>query len=84
MKKVAKKKKIPYQLEITADRTHTDADSIMYFGEGVPVALVSLPVKYMHSTVEMADLKDIDKTVDLLVETLASMSGKEDLRPVKP
>ncbi len=82
--KVAKKKKIPYQLEITADRTHTDADRIMYSGEGVPVALVSLPVKYMHSSVEMADLKDIDNTVDLLVETLASMSGKEDLRPVKP
>ena len=82
--KVAKKKKIPYQLEITADRTHTDADIIMYSGRGVPIALVSLPVKYMHSTVEMADLKDMDKTVDLLVETLASMSGKEDLRPVKP
>ena len=82
--KVAKKKKIPYQLEITADRTHTDADKIMYSGEGVPVALVSLPVKYMHSPVEMADLNDMDKTVDLLVETLASMSGKEDLRPVKP
>ncbi len=82
--KIAKKKKIPYQLEITADRTYTDADKIMYSGEGVPVALVSLPIKYMHSTVEMADLKDIDKTVDLLVETLASMTGKEDLRPVKP
>ncbi len=82
--KVAKKKKIPYQLEITADRTHTDADKIMYSGEGVPVALVSLPVKYMHSPVEMADLNDIDKTVNLLVETLASMTGKEDLRPVKP
>ena len=82
--KTAKKRKIPYQIEITADRTHTDADKIMYSGEGVPVALVSLPVKYMHSPVEMADLNDIDKTVNLLVETLASMTGKEDLRPVKP
>lgn len=82
--KAAKQGKIPYQLEITADRTHTDADKIMYSGEGVPIALVSLPVKYMHSTVEMADLNDIDKTVNLLVETLASMTGKEDLRPVKP
>lgn len=84
LEKAAKKHKIPYQLEITADRTHTDADKIMYSGEGVPIALVSLPVKYMHSPVEMADLNDIDKTVDLLVETLASINGKEDLRPVKP
>lgn len=82
--KSAKKHKIPYQLEITADRTHTDADKIMYSGEGVPVALVSLPVKYMHSPVEMADLKDIDNTVNLIAETLASMSGKEDLRPIRP
>ena len=82
--KTAKKKKIPYQLEITADRTHTDADKIMYSGEGVPVALVSLPVKYMHSPSEMADLNDLDKTVDLIAETLASMTGKEDLRPIKP
>lgn len=82
--KTAKKHKIPYQLEITADRTHTDADKIMYSGEGVPVALVSLPVKYMHSPVEMADLSDLDKTVDLIAKTLESMTGKEDLRPVKP
>lgn len=82
--KTAKKKKIPYQLEITADRTHTDADRIMYSGEGVPVALVSLPVKYMHSPSEMADLNDLDKTVELIAETLAQMTGKEDLRPVKP
>ena len=81
--KAAKKHKIPYQLEITADRTHTDADKIMYSGEGVPVALVSLPVKYMHSPVELADLNDIDQTVNLLVETLSSMTGKEDLRPIK-
>lgn len=82
--KTAKKRKLPYQLEITADRTHTDADKIMYSGEGVPVALVSLPIKYMHSPVEVADIKDIDKTVDLLVETLSSMTGKEDLRPIIP
>ena len=56
----------------------------MYSGEGVPVALVSLPVKYMHSPVEMADLSDLDKTVDLISKTLESMTGKEDLRPIKP
>lgn len=81
LEKAAKKAKIPYQLEITADRTHTDADKIMYSGEGVPVALVSLPLKNMHSPVEIADMKDIDNTIDLIVEMIASLKGKENLCP---
>lgn len=82
LEKAAKKKKIPYQLELTPDKTHTDADRIMYSGEGVPVALVSLPIKNMHSPVEMADLDDIDRTINLVVATIESMTGKEDLRLV--
>jgi endoglucanase len=38
----------------------------------------------MHSPIEMASLKDIDAIVELLVETIAKLTGKEDLRPVKP
>ena len=84
LEKAAKKKKIPYQLELTPDRTHTDADKIMYTGDGVPVALLSLPIKYMHSPVEMADLDDIDKTIDTIVTMIENLKGNEDLRPIKP
>lgn len=82
LEKTAKKKKIKYQLELTPDKTHTDADRIMYSGDGVPVALVSLPIKNMHSPVEMADMDDIENTIELIAATIESLTGKEDLRPV--
>ena len=84
LEKMAIKLKMPFQLELTPARTSTDADKIMFSGDGVPVALVSLPLRYMHSPVEMADLEDIDQIIDLLSETIAALTGKEDLRPVLP
>lgn len=84
LEKTARNLKMPLQLELTPARTSTDADKIMFTGEGVPVALVSLPVRYMHSPVEMASLKDIDAIINLLSETIANLTGKEELRPVLP
>ncbi|MDN5279164.1 MAG: hypothetical protein PWR01_3129 [Clostridiales bacterium] len=84
LEKAAKRLKMNLQFELTPSRTCTDADQIHFSGKGVPVALVSLPVRYMHSPIEMASLKDIDAIVELLVETIAKLTGKEDLRPVKP
>lgn len=84
IEKAAKKLKMPIQLELTPARTSTDADKIMFSGEGVPVSLVSLPLRYMHSPVEMASIKDIDQIIELLVETIANLTGKEELRPVLP
>jgi endoglucanase len=84
IEKAASKKKIPVQFELTPARTSTDADKIMFSGEGVPVALVSLPLRYMHSPIEMASLNDIDAVIDLLCETIAGLTGKEELRPTLP
>jgi len=84
LEKSAKRIKMPLQFELTPDRTHTDADKIMFSGNGVPVALVSLPLRYMHSPIEMASLKDIDAVINLLSATIADLTGKEDLRPLKP
>lgn len=84
LEKAAKRSKINLQFELTPERTCTDADRIHFSGRGVPVALVSLPVRYMHSPVEMASLNDIDAIINLLVETISKLTGKEDLRPVKP
>jgi len=76
--------KVPLQLELTPSRTSTDADKIMFTGKGVPVALLSLPVRYMHSPIEMASLKDIEAVIDVLSAFIESLTGKEELRPVLP
>lgn len=84
IEKAAKRLKMNLQMELTPERTSTDADRIHFSGRGVPISLISLPVRYMHSPVEMASLKDIEEIIDLLVETISKLTGKEDLRPVKP
>lgn len=78
----AKRLEMETQLELVPFRTGTDADRIRLTGTGVPTALASLPLRYMHSPVETVSLKDIDGIVDLLVEMIVNMTGKEDLRPV--
>lgn len=84
IEKTADRLKIPIQLELTPSRTSTDADKIMFTGKGVPVALLSLPVRYMHSPVEMASYNDIDAIIEILTAFIESLTGKEELRPVLP
>lgn len=81
LEKAAKEKSIPLQYELTPRATGTDADKMRYTGKGVPVALVSLPLRYMHSPVETVSKKDIDKEIDLIVTMLENLTGKEDLNP---
>ncbi|GAB4282798.1 MAG: M42 family metallopeptidase [Candidatus Rifleibacteriota bacterium] len=84
IEKAAKRLKMNIQYELTPEKTSTDADKIHFSGCGVPVSLVSVPIRYMHSPIEMASLKDIDEIIDLFVEMISKLTGKEDLRPVKP
>jgi len=58
---------IALQHEPSSRRTGTDTDSIFRVRAGVPSALVSVPLRYMHSTVEVADLADIEQCIDWLV-----------------
>ncbi len=76
--KVAEKNKIPLQHESSSRFTGTDTDVIFNQREGIPSALVSLPLRYMHSVVEMADLHDVEKVIDLLVAFAESVSEKDD------
>jgi endoglucanase len=69
------------QHEATSTSTRTDTDLIFSSKTGVPSALVSVPLRYMHSTVETVDLADIDQTVELLVGFVAKFDLKTDLRP---
>ncbi|MFC7322143.1 M20/M25/M40 family metallo-hydrolase [Halobacillus campisalis] len=79
----AKELEIDVQYELTSRSTGTDADRMRLTGKGVPVSLVSLPLRYMHSPVETASLKDIEEEIDLLVHLIENMSGQENLSPLE-
>lgn len=74
---VAEKAKIPIQHEAASRFTGTDADGIYHTREGIPTALVSLPLRYMHSVVEVADLADVAQVVQLLAEFAKSVAPND-------
>jgi putative aminopeptidase FrvX len=52
--------------EVSGRATHTDADSIHLSRSGVPTAIVSIPLRYMHSPVELVELADVEATIALI------------------
>ncbi|MGJ8696021.1 MAG: M42 family metallopeptidase [Verrucomicrobiaceae bacterium] len=74
---VAKKGKIPLQHEASSRFTGTDTDSIYHSRDGVPSALVSLPLRCMHSVVEMASYKDVEETIGLMAGFVSSLKAKD-------
>lgn len=70
---VAEKSEIPIQHEASSRFTGTDTDRIFSVGNGVPSALVSLPLRYMHSVVESVDLRDVSLVVELLTSFALSV-----------
>lgn len=77
---VAGKLQIPLQHESASRFTGTDADVIFEVREGIPTALVSLPLRYMHSVVEMADLRDVARVITLLVGFVQTLRAGEVFR----
>jgi endoglucanase len=75
---VAKDKEIPIQHESSSRYSGTDTDVIFTTREGIPSALVSLPLRYMHSVVEMADLEDVERVVRLLTGFAESVRAEDD------
>jgi endoglucanase len=73
---------LPLQYEIAPGRTGTDADKVHFTNEGVPTALVSIPLRYMHSSIETLDMKDVEQIIDLLAEFLCVFSKDMDLDPL--
>ena len=68
LKALAIEKRIPYQLEIMGGRTGTNADSMSTSGSGYRSGLVSVPLRYMHTSVEVISVNDIKNTGWLLAE----------------
>jgi tetrahedral aminopeptidase len=64
----AKRKKIPYQVDVDYGSTGTDADPISAKRGGIPIGVVSVATRYLHSSVETLSLKDVDQVIDLLTE----------------
>ena len=76
---VAKKAKIDVQLRATSRSTGTDTDSFAYANDGCPSVLISIPLKYMHTTVEMLHKEDIESTIRLIYESLLTITPKTNL-----
>ena len=76
---VAKKNKIPVQMRTVSRSTGTDTDSFAYANDGCPSVLISIPLRYMHTTVEMLHKHDIDQTIQLMYETLLTLTPKTNL-----
>lgn len=74
---VAAREGIPLQHESSSRYSGTDTDVIFHSRDGIPSALVSLPLRYMHSVVEMVDLRDVQKVIDLLSAFVLSVSADE-------
>jgi endoglucanase len=74
---VAEKKKIPIQHESSSRFTGTDTDVIFNQREGTPSALISLPLRYMHSVIEMTDLRDVGRIIEVLAAFAESVKAGE-------
>ena len=74
----AEANKIPFQRAATSRSTGTDTDSFAYSAEGVASALISLPQKYMHTTVEMCHKEDIEAVIQLIYQCVLSLKAGQD------
>jgi putative aminopeptidase FrvX len=79
VEQVAEKKKIPVQFRTLSRSTGTDTDSFAYANDGCPSILISIPLRYMHTTVEMLHKTDIEQTIQLMYETLLVLNPKTNL-----
>tara|TARA_B100000963_G_C22148518_1_gene460681 strand:- start:13 stop:546 length:534 start_codon:yes stop_codon:yes gene_type:complete len=76
----AEKSKIPFQRSAASRSTGTDTDAFAYSNMGVASALISLPLRYMHTTVESASKEDIENVIKLIYESVLALEGGEDFK----
>lgn len=75
----AEQEGIAHTLGATGNSSGTDADGIQFSRSGIPTSLVSIPLRYMHSPVEMVDLADVEATVELIAAFAARVDSSIDL-----
>jgi endoglucanase len=69
----AKELEISYQIEPVPSRTGTDADDIAFNREGIPTCIVGIPLRYMHTPVEIVSLKDIERAARLITRFIKKL-----------
>jgi putative aminopeptidase FrvX len=77
----AKDGEIPHQIEASARPTGTDANALQVSRGGVAAALISVPLRYMHTPVEVLSQSDLESTVSLLSDFLERVEKREDFIP---
>ena len=83
LEKIALEKGIPLQYEVAGGDTYTDGDTVLKTAAGVPIALVSVPLRYMHSSVEVGSWKDLEYCIELIAEFLCRIDEDFDYRPIR-
>ncbi|MBR9920953.1 MAG: M42 family metallopeptidase [Bacteroidetes bacterium] len=76
----AEDNKIPFQREAASRSTGTDTDAFAYSNGGVPAVLISLPLRYMHTTVEAAHKDDVENVIKLIYETLLNIENGHNFK----
>ena len=76
---IAKENSVDFQLEVCRSNTGTDAWEIQVSGDGVPTALLSVPVRYMHGNFEVADTLDMESAAKLIYEFATSLKDGDCL-----
>jgi len=71
----AEREQIPFTVEATARSTGTDADAVHISRAGVPTGLVSIPIRYMHSPVELVQLEDVHACARLIAAAALRLEG---------
>lgn len=75
----AEEAEVEHTLGATGSSTGTDADGVQFARSGIPTGLVAIPLRYMHSPVEMVDLADVEATIELIAAFAASLAEGVDL-----
>jgi putative aminopeptidase FrvX len=75
LKRIADRFEIPVQIEVTSRPTGTDARAMQVTREGIPTALLSIPLRNMHTPIEMLAVKDLVRTGHLMAQFIAALDG---------
>ena len=79
----ANQNKIPFQRAAASRATGTDTEAFAYSLGGVPSALISLPMRYMHTTVESVHKEDVENVIKLIFQSLKAINNNHDLKYIK-
>lgn len=80
-RRAAKNKNIDLQITTEVYRTYTDLDKIYFNESGIPSLLISIPLRYMHSSGELVDMRDVDDTIVLITEIIEMLKTDRNFNP---